>query len=151
MIEITIREMTPEHAPAVQGLIRELADFERCPNEVKTSDKDLISNLLDGIFKGKVALLPNQELIGMALYFPYYSTWNGRTLYLEDFYVKPAWRSQGVGQQLFEAFLQAARDMDAKMVKWQVLDWNEGAKKFYGRYGAKFFPGWENSTIRLQD
>lgn len=149
MNAITIHEMTADHAGAVQALIRELADFEKCPNEVKTSENELIVNLLDGVFAGKVALSPDREVIGMVLYFPYYSTWNGRTLYLEDFYVKPAWRNQGVGKLLFEAYLQAARDMGAKMVKWQVLDWNEGAKKFYARYGAKFYPGWENSTIRL--
>jgi GNAT superfamily N-acetyltransferase len=149
MNAITIHEMTADHAGAVQALILELADFEKCPNEVKTNENELIVNLLDGVFAGKVALSPNREVIGMVLYFPYYSTWNGRTLYLEDFYVKPAWRSQGVGRLLFEAYLQTARDMGAKMVKWQVLDWNEGAKNFYKRYGARFYPGWENSTIRL--
>lgn len=141
--------MQLDDVEAVQGLIVELALFEKCPLEVRTSKEDLLTNLQEGIFEGKVAVNEYDIIIGMALFFPYYSTWNGKTLYLEDFYVKPEFRSMGVGQELFEAFKQTALAHNAKLLKWQVLDWNVEAKKFYLKNGALFQTGWENGIIRL--
>lgn len=146
---ITIRQMVEKDAISVQNLIQELANFEKCPNEVNTSHKDVQLNLDQGIIKGIVAINRHEEVIGMAIFFPYYSTWNGKTLYLEDFYVKPEYRSQGVGQLLFDEYIKYAKSFGAKMLKWQVLDWNVEAKKFYLKYGARFFQGWENGIVKL--
>ncbi|MBK7232469.1 MAG: GNAT family N-acetyltransferase [Saprospiraceae bacterium] len=147
--QIKIRQMDDQDAISVQNLIQDLANFEKCPNEVNTSYSDVQLSLSQGLIKGIVAINLVEEVIGMAIFFPYYSTWNGKTLYLEDFYVRPEYRSHGVGQLLFDEYINQAKAFGAKMLKWQVLDWNVEAKKFYLKNGARFFPGWENGIIKL--
>ena len=70
-------------------------------------------------------------------------------MYLEDFIVTESFRGHGYGRLLFEAFLEQAQNQKAVKVKWQVLDWNEPARRFYLRYGATLIPGWENGIIEF--
>ena len=88
-----------------------------------------------------------QGIIGMALFYTAYSTWKGRMLYLEDLVVTEAARRGGYGRQLFEAVLDEARATGAKLLKWQVLDWNEPAIGFYKSFGAVAKDEW--TTYRL--
>jgi len=83
----------------------------------------------------------------MALYYMTYSTWKGRMLYLEDFVVQEAFRKAGIGQQLFDGFLQEANNKGCKLVKWQVLDWNVPAIKFYEKNKAIIEKEWWNGKI----
>ena len=76
---------------------------------------------------------------------------NGFTIYLEDLYVKEDHRGKEIGKMLFEEVLNHAKAHDAKMVKWQVLDWNESAKNFYHKFGSIFIKGWENGVIYLNE
>lgn len=149
MQDIIIRDMKPEDASSVQGLIQELAEFEKAPKDVKTDAQELRKNFEERVFSGIVASTGSGDIIGMALYFPYYSTWNGKTLYLEDFYVKPEWRNFGIGHMLFDEILNKGKKMGANLIKWQVLDWNTDAKNFYTKYKAFFVQGWENGIIDL--
>ena len=73
-----------------------------------------------------------------------FSTWKGRCVYLEDFIVKSEYRSQGVGQRLYDRFLLESKKMDATMVRWQVLDWNKRAIKFYEKNKALIDTEWWN-------
>lgn len=146
-----IRPGTPADLPAVLALIQELAIFERAPDAVVTTVETMMR---DGfgparVFGFLVAEAPAGELLGLALYFPAYSTWKGRMLYLEDLIVTEAARGQGLGQQLFAAVVAEARRQGARRVRWQVLDWNTPAIRFYERLGAHLDPEWINGTLEL--
>jgi ribosomal protein S18 acetylase RimI-like enzyme len=86
----------------------------------------------------------------MALYYMTYSTWKGRMLYLEDFVVSAGFRRYGVGQRLFDAYLRRAKALECRLVKWQVLDWNEPAINFYRKNNAIIETEWWNGKIFLQ-
>ncbi|MDQ3141110.1 MAG: GNAT family N-acetyltransferase [Bacteroidota bacterium] len=149
MQDLQIRKAHPEDASAILNLVMELAIYEKAPEAVHTQEQDYRDGLQNGLFEAFVAESKDNGIIGMALYFPHFSTWNGKTLYLEDFVVSEKFRKSGIGKLLFEAYLEEAKRQGAKMVKWQVLDWNEPAKKFYKKYATVFFPGWENGVILL--
>ena len=86
-------------------------------------------------------------MVGFALYYISYSTWKGRCLYLEDFYVQEAERKQGHGQALFDEIVQVAKKMCVKRMDWQVLDWNHTALNFYRRNHATLDPEWINGRL----
>jgi GNAT superfamily N-acetyltransferase len=86
---------------------------------------------------------------GFALFYIRFSTWKGKRLYLEDFYVTEEIRGKGMGKLLFEAVLSEAKIRNVSGVQWQVLQWNEQAISFYKNYGATFDPEWINCSIDL--
>lgn len=148
-----IRPGTPADLPAALRLIQELAAYEREPDAVVTTVESMQR---DGfgparVFEFMVAEAENGgPLVGLALYFPAYSTWKGRMLYLEDLVVTEAARGQGVGQRLFDAVVAEARRQGATRLRWQVLDWNTPAIRFYERYGASIASEWLNCTLTLE-
>lgn len=148
-LELRLRKAGPEDAPAILELVRELAIFEKAPEAVKTTESDYREGLNTGLFDVILTEHDQYGVVGMVLFFPYFSTWGGKTLYLEDFIVREPYRRLGIGRLLFEAFLDEARSQNAKKVKWQVLDWNEPAKAFYRKYQAELISGWENGTIEF--
>lgn len=144
--ELTIRRGRKEDLPAIHGLVRELAVYERAEEEFTASLEDYERDFEAGIFETLVAVA-GASTVGMALYYMAYSTWKGRMLYLEDFVVREAWRGQGIGRALFDAFLEQARQKECRLVKWQVLDWNQPALHFYERYNAIIEKEWWNGKI----
>ena len=147
-MDLIVRKGTPADVPAVLGLIRELALYEKAPLEVTNTEEDM---LRDGfgehpVYRMLVAEL-NGNVVGMAIYFIKYSTWKGKGVYLDDIVVTEPMRGQGIGAKLFKAVMQDARDMDAKQMHWQVLDWNEPAIRFYQRYGCDFDSEWINCKL----
>ena len=146
---IKLRFADPDDSSAILDLVRELAIFEKAEAEVKTRISDYQDGMTTNLFQVIVAEHPENGILGMALFFPYFSTWGGKTMYLEDFIVKEKYRRYGIGSLLFDRFLKEAKDQGAKKVKWQVLDWNESAKSFYRKYNTKFIPGWENGVIEF--
>ena len=142
-----IRPATIEDLPAIHALVGELAEFEKELPAFTASLADYQKDFAANIFQGHVAENATGEVVGMALYYITYSTWKGRMLYLEDFVVKQSERGKGIGQQLFQAFLDEAHRRACKMVKWQVLDWNTPAIKFYELQGATIESNWYNGKI----
>lgn len=147
-MDLIVRKGIPADVPAVLGLIRELALYEKAPLEVSNTEEDM---LRDGfgehpVYRMLVAEL-NGNVVGMAIYFIKYSTWKGKGVYLDDIVVTEPMRGQGIGAKLFKAVMQDARDMDAKQMHWQVLDWNEPAIRFYQRYGCDFDSEWINCKL----
>jgi GNAT superfamily N-acetyltransferase len=96
-----------------------------------------------------IALLLNldKEVVGFALFYTGYSTWKGRTLYLEDILVTNAQRGNGIGALLFEKVVEIAKERNVKRMDWQVLEWNEPAINFYKKYNATLDPEWLNGRL----
>ncbi len=152
-VPVRIRSGTPADLPATLALIQELAIYERAPDAVVTTIESMTRDGFgaDRVFEFLVAEdLATEKLLGLALYFPAYSTWKGRMLYLEDLVVTEAARGRGVGLQLFEAVVTEARRQGAQRLRWQVLDWNEPAIRFYKRLEAQLDPEWLNGTLELR-
>lgn len=149
MSNIRIRKATATDMKDVLALIHELAIYENAPNEVINTEAQLIE---DGFGNQKafdclVAISSKGETVGMALFYTGYSTWKGKTLYLEDFLVKQAFRKEGIGQQLFEAVVSEAKKRKVKRMDWQVLDWNEPAINFYKKNNALLDSEWINGRL----
>jgi GNAT superfamily N-acetyltransferase len=146
-MNITIRAATTADMSAIHGLVYELAVFELAPEAHTATVADYTRDFEAGIFEAHVAETETNEVVGMIFYFMTYSTWRGRMLYLEDFYVKEAYRRLGLGQHLFDKFLEIAKAKDCVLVKWQVLDWNEPAISFYEKNHATIEKEWYNGKI----
>jgi len=85
----------------------------------------------------------------MALFYPRYSTWKGKTLHLEDLIVKQKFRGQGIGKQLYKKFIEIAQEEGVRRAEWVALDWNINAIKFYKNSGAKVLSDWK--TIQIDE
>jgi GNAT superfamily N-acetyltransferase len=147
-----IRAGVPADLPAVLALIQELAVYERAPDAVVTTVESMTRDGFgaDRVFEFLVAEdTASGALLGLALYFPAYSTWKGRMVYLEDLVVTEAARGRGIGQHLIDAVIAEARRQGAQRLRWQVLDWNDPAIRFYQRLGAHLDPEWLNGTLVL--
>lgn len=149
-MNITIRKANLADLQAIHDLVRELAVYEKAEPEFVASLADYQSDFEAGIFDAHVAAVDG-KVVGMALYYMTYSTWKGRMFYLEDFVVQEEYRGHGLGQKLFDAFLQEARDRKCRLVKWQVLDWNEPALRFYRKNKAVIEKEWWNGKIFLTE
>lgn len=149
-MNITIRKATSADLQAIHNLVRELAVYEKAEKEFVASLEDYQSDFAADIYQAHVAAVDGQ-VVGMALYYMTYSTWKGRMLYLEDFVVLGKYRRLGLGQMLFDAFLQEAKERQCRLVKWQVLDWNEPALRFYRKNKAVIEKEWWNGKIFLTE
>lgn len=154
-MEVQIRKGIIDDLPQVHALIVELAEFERAPREVTNT---LVDMERDGFGENPIYKLFVAEsaegIVGIALYYIAYSTWKGRTLFLEDLVVTERMRRAGIGRKLFKAVVQEAKDLGAKRFRWQVLEWNEPAIAFYKNIGATLDTEWINCTLteeQIQD
>src|SRR5690606_36168949 len=144
--EIIIRSAEKSDMEVVLSLVKELAEYEKAPEQVTATPDDYRRNFEEGVFEALVAEMDG-EVVGMALYYLCWSTWRGRMLYLDDFVVRQSHRRYGIGQLLFDAFMEKAREKDCFLVKWQVLDWNEPALRFYEKNQAIIETEWWNGKI----
>ena len=148
----TIRPATPDDAEALAGLIRELADYEKLAHEAAPDVRALRDHLSAEAVPRCEALLAERRTsgraVGFALFFPSYSTFLTRWgIYLEDLYVQPEARSQGVGFALLQRVARVAAERGCERLDWSVLDWNELAIRFYEKLGAEPMSDW--TTMRL--
>ena len=150
MPDIVIRAATAEDCPAMLELIKELAVYERAPDEVTVSLHHFQKSGFgdDPVWWAYVAEA-NGTVVAFALYYIRYSTWKGQRMYLEDIIVTEEWRCKGIGTMLMDKLVAVAREKQFSGMMWQVLDWNESAIKFYKRYNAKFDSEWLNASIEL--
>jgi GNAT superfamily N-acetyltransferase len=142
--DFEIRPARVEDVPIVLELIRDLATYERAPNEVTATEEQLVDVLFGERPAAEVLLAFEREsAVGFALFFHNFSTWLGRPgLYLEDLFVKPEKRGKGYGRALLVELAKIARDRGCGRMEWAVLDWNEPAIKFYHTLGAKPMDEW---------
>ncbi len=143
-----IRDARKADMPSVLGLIKELAEFENEPNAVIIDKEYLIQEGFkpNPSFQVFVAEL-NNEIVGMVLFYPRFSTWKGKTLHLEDLIVKQNKRGLGIGKALYTKFLNYAYTQIVNRVEWVVLDWNKPAIEFYKKSGATIFDDWR--TVQM--
>lgn len=132
---------------AIYQLIKDLAIFEKAPDEVSNTAEELAKHLFDDKICEAIVYVLENEIVGFALYYTSYSTWKGVCLYLEDFYVKPETRGLGIGSILFDRVVEIAKEKKVKRMDWQVLDWNETAIEFYKCKNALLDPEWINGRI----
>lgn len=142
-----IRKANTSDNSQILNLIKELAEFEKCLDEVETTEESMKND--DSLFNAFVAEFNNQ-IIGTAIYFPYYSTWKGKCIYLEDIVVSEQFRKKGIGKKLFDALVGEAKNFGAKRLMWQVLDWNEPAINFYKKLNASLDSEWINCKLTEQ-
>jgi GNAT superfamily N-acetyltransferase len=148
-MEILIRDALASDLPAIHGLVRELAIYEKAESAFTATLAAYEADFAQGVFQAKVAEVEG-KVVGMVLFFMHYSTWKGKMLYLEDFVVKEAYRGKGIGRLLFNAFLEEAKNRGCALVKWQVLDWNRPALDFYEKFGAVIEKEWWTGKIFFQ-
>lgn len=147
--EFRIRIAERRDVPVILGLIRELADYERAPEEAVATEDQLRENLF-GAHPAAEVLIGEEagEPVCFALFFHNFSTWMGRRgLYLEDLFVRPEVRGRGYGRALLVRLAQVAHERGCGRMEWAVLDWNEPAIKFYRSLGAA--PNEEWTIFRL--
>ena len=144
-MEFTIRSAAEEDFPAILSLIKELAEYERAPGKVTNSVEQMKEE--KELFRCFVAETVDGDIVGMALYFLAYFTWVGKSLYLEDIYVKEPFRQHRIGSALLRKVFEVARAERCRRVRWQVLDWNEPAIAFYRKCGADLDGEWINCNF----
>ena len=139
-----IRAAKVEDVPIILELIRDLATYERAPDEVVATEEQLVGILFGDRPVAEVLLAFEKESpVGFAVYFYNFSTWLGRPgLYLEDLFVKQEKRGKGYGRALLVELAKIARDRGCGRMEWAVLNWNEPAIKFYQALGAKPMDEW---------
>ena len=143
-MKFAIREAVANDMPEVLELIKELAVFEKEDNAVEVSAEDLKR---DGFGPTKLfhcfVAESEDELVGMALVYPRYSTWKGAVIHLEDLIVTEAMRGSGLGTALLTEVVRYGHALGVKRICWEVLDWNEPAISFYESKGAKVMRDWD--------
>lgn len=149
---ISIRPAIAADVSAMISLIKELALYEKAPEQVINSEDEM---LMDGfgehpIFKAFVAEKEN-KIIGTAICYLAYSTWKGRYIYLDDLIVTANERKTGAGTLLFESVFNYAKSIKANQLRWHVLDWNEPAISFYKKYPCTFDEEWITCKIEKEN
>jgi len=142
--DLEIRFARPEDAATILAFIRELADYERLAGEVTADEAQLRSSVF-GLRPAAEVLIAElgRAPVGFALFFQSYSTFLAKPgLYLEDLFVRPAVRGQGVGGALMSACARIAVQRSYGRFEWSVLDWNEPALRFYAALGTQQMTEW---------
>ncbi|GGD20518.1 GNAT family N-acetyltransferase [Hyunsoonleella pacifica] len=143
-MELIIRDSKKEDMPQVLNLIKALAVFEKEPEAVEVTVKDLE---YDGFGKQPqfhcfVAEVDN-KIEGIALVYNRYSTWKGRAIHLEDLIVSEAMRGHGIGSKLLDEVVKYGHKLGVKRINWEVVDWNTPAIEFYEKNGANVMRDWD--------
>lgn len=147
---IRIRKGTEHDIAAALQLVKELATYEKAPNEVEVNEEEMRLHFINKVFDFFVAEWDN-EIVGMALYYYKYSTWKGRCIYLDDIVVTEKHRNKGIGKLLMNAVIQKAQEEKVRKLEWQVLKWNTPAIEFYRKYHTIFDDEWLNCKLTAKE
>ena len=150
-LQTTIRRAVKEDCARILELVKELAEYEKAPQEVTVTLEHFEESGFGDqpVWWAFVAELDGR-VEGFALYYIRFSTWKGQRMYLEDFLVTEKLRGRGIGKKLFDQLIEEARQKNFTGIVWQVLEWNEPAINFYKKYQANFDGEWVNCAINLR-
>lgn len=156
--KINIRIGTEADLPNILNLIKELATYEKAPDEVEVTlaemqnwgfGKDKIFDFFVAEDHGAEQSTPH-GIVGLALYYYKYSTWKGKCMFLEDIIVTESQRGKGIGKLLFDEIVKVAKQQKVRRLEWQVLEWNTPAIKFYEKYNSTLDAEWINCKLTDQ-
>ena len=151
MPQTIIRRALPEDCERMLELVKELATYERAPNEVTVTLEHFRES---GFGSNPVwwAFVAEEDgfIQGFALYYIRFSTWKGQRMYLEDLIVTEAARGNGLGAKLMDTLVTEAKEKQLNAITWQVLEWNEPAINFYRKFNAGFDPEWVNGVLEIK-
>jgi len=146
---LSIRPATVEDVKLLRNLIRELAEFENELDQVQITEADLARDGFGPQPKFHVLLAYwEQEPAGYALFFDFYSTWRGPQMFLEDLFVRAAFRGRKIGKSLLAEVASIAERKGCHGMRWEVLDWNRSAVDFYKSLGAEFLDDWRSILLK---
>jgi GNAT superfamily N-acetyltransferase len=150
---LNLRNAGADDIPLILQFIRELAEYEKAPEQAVARAEDLRRDGFTANPKFRVLIAEwRGEPAGFALFFYHYSTWMGRpTLFLEDVFVRPRFRAKGIGTALLLRLAKMAVDEGCGRFEWQVLDWNTPAIEFYQSLGAKVMKEWLTMRVSGED
>ncbi|MDN5216140.1 GNAT family N-acetyltransferase [Fulvivirgaceae bacterium BMA12] len=134
-MNIQIRPVKEGDFADIVELFKEFALFEKHPEKMTNSVEQMLKE--KEYFHCFLAETPKNEIIGYVTYFFSYHTWTGKSLYMDDLYVKADFRNQGIGKRLLDAVIGYARHEKCNKVRWQVSNWNKKAQEFYKKIGAE--------------
>ena len=148
-MDFVIRKGEKNDLPEVLDLIKELAAYEKAPDEVENTVEMMTDHGFgsDPIF-GFIVAEKGNKIIGTAIFYTKYSTWKGKKFYLEDLIVTESERGNNVGKALFEECLQLTRAGGFQGMMWQVLDWNQPAINFYNKYPTEYSEEWIDCYLK---
>ena len=151
MNDIIIRKGVETDLEQVLILVKELATYEKAPDEVEVTIEEMHNWGFgkDKLFEFFVAE-QQHKIVGIALYYYKYSTWKGKCLFLEDIIITESYRRYGLGSKLFNKVVLVAKQQQVRRMEWQVLDWNQPAIDFYKKYKASLDAEWLNGKLTYQ-
>ena len=139
-----IRAARRDEVSIILDLIKELAEYEKAPDQVEATENDLIATIFTAdpkVFCDVVEV--EEKVVGMAIWFLNYSTWQGKHgIYLEDLYIKTEYRGRGYGKALLQHLASICNERGYGRFQWWVLDWNSPAIEFYRSLGAEAMAEW---------
>ena len=142
--DLVIRPVTPEDMEVLANLVRELAVYEKMEQHARGTPDDFRRNLFGPRPSAEAVLVElSGEPVGFALWFTTFSTFRGQpSLYLEDVFVRPAYRGRGIGKALLAMLARLVTERGCGKLEWSVLNWNEPALGFYRSLGARPMDEW---------
>lgn len=143
-----IRPAAPSDIPLIRALIHELATYEREPHSVHITAEQLLRDGFGGERYYECLIAEHEgQPAGFALFFPIYSTWRGRSLHLEDLFVRPEFRGHGIGKALLRRVAAIAVERGCARLQWDVLEWNKPAIDFYKSLNATMLDDWRRMRV----
>ncbi|MBP1677654.1 MAG: family N-acetyltransferase [Bacteroidetes bacterium] len=146
-MDIVIRPIEERDYNQIVELFREFALFENLPERMTNTMEQMLKE--KAYFNGFAAINPEGMIVGYATWFFAYYTWVGKSMYMDDLYVKPEYRSNGLGTRLITRVIEFARESECCKMRWQVSAWNKPAIEFYKKLGALIEDTEQNCDLML--
>ncbi len=150
--DYVVRDARPDDCAQILQFVRELAVYEKLADQVVATEHELNRHLFGDVPRAEVLMGEYRtQPVGFALYFHNFSTFLGRPgIYLEDLFVRPAFRGRGFGKALLQTLARIAITRDCGRLEWSVLDWNTPAIEFYQSLGAEQLNEWIGNRLTGQ-